>query len=118
MRQAPAWQRVLPTPSARYRGKMAKTRLSQERAWVRTGWWGLGAPPVCVASGESGFFASQVLVHKDLPDSPPSRQKVASRPRKCPLTMPPQETSGDDPVFCQFVTVSGGHGQDPLAESM
>jgi len=35
-------------------------------------------PPVCVASGESGFFASQVLVHKDLPDSPPSRQKVAS----------------------------------------
>ncbi len=39
-------------------------------------------PPVCVASGESGFFASQVLVHKDLPDSPLSRQKVASRPKK------------------------------------
>ncbi len=28
-------------------------------------------PPVRVASGESGFFASQVLVQKDFPDSPP-----------------------------------------------
>src|SRR5260370_37007723 len=66
--------KVLSTEASLPRGsdERGKEGLSQQVAVGWTVWCGLGAPPgLWWASGESVLLAPQVLVHQELPDSPP-----------------------------------------------